>query len=407
MEISVHTEIARGEHGAFTPLPRAVVTDAGLRDELAAGIPVPSLAGLAKVRLATALLAAFPMLLLLELDREDLAADVAPAGRLVADFVLAAFTAFELTRRTPRMPRIAAAAILAVALRWALVAMRSCGRGVHVSVWAAAGLAVGAGALWLARAPTASRVALELGGRLGLTRQDLLRARAEEDEPVSSSLFGTAIAAAVGLPAALFVARRAHLALAAQAVALVAYAVVVPELVKRLDSGKGASTLGSPGRDLVHPVALVLAIGAGLAASVALVSGGEAFMKAGTELARCADKLDAEAKRLVAAQARELAEAVRRVRASTWLGVVSVAVVPLAEERIYRGVLLPVLVRRYGRAYGLFATSLAFAFAHAGVYEIAVWQTALLGFAFGIAYLEGGLVAAFATHAVWNLLQLV
>jgi len=82
------------------------------------------------------------------------------------------------------------------------------------------------------------------------------------------------------------------------------------------------------------------------------------------------------------------------------------AIFPFAEERVYRGLLQDVLVRKYGRAYGVFAASLAFGVAHLGVYQIALYQTVLLGIGFGIAYVEGGLIAAFIVHATWNLLQL-
>ena len=67
---------------------------------------------------------------------------------------------------------------------------------------------------------------------------------------------------------------------------------------------------------------------------------------------------------------------------------------------------MDVLVRRYGLTLGLFVSAAVFGFAHAGVYEIALYQTVLLGLGFGIAYAEGGLIAAFAVHAVWNLLNL-
>lgn len=402
MRVTASSEIAVGEHGPFVPLPRALLEDARLRDELAGAIPLPSLRGLARVRAACAALAAFPLALALWQDRAS------GPGALVLDASVLGFTARELARPTPRLPRITAAALLAVALRFVLVAVTACGRGVGTEVWASAGLALASGALWLAKAPPAARVALDLAGKLGLERSDLARARPEEDAEVSGALFGATIAAAVGLPAVLFVARRAHLALGAQAAVLVAYAAAVPTVVRRvLDGGEGGALARARARELVSPLALLAATTAGLVAASALVGGGDAFMKGGTELARCVGKLDAEGRRLALAQAREVAEAASRVRASTWLAIVAVTVVPLAEERVYRGLLLPVLVRRYGRAYALFATSLAFAFAHAGVYEIAAWQTAMAGFAFGVAYLEGGLVAAFAAHALWNLFQLV
>jgi membrane protease YdiL (CAAX protease family) len=66
-----------------------------------------------------------------------------------------------------------------------------------------------------------------------------------------------------------------------------------------------------------------------------------------------------------------------------------------------------VLVRRYGRAYGVLTTSLTFGVVHVGVYHAALYQTALLGAAFAIAWLEGGLVAAFLAHATWSALALL
>jgi membrane protease YdiL (CAAX protease family) len=47
-----------------------------------------------------------------------------------------------------------------------------------------------------------------------------------------------------------------------------------------------------------------------------------------------------------------------------------------------------------------------FGIAHVGIYQLALYQTVLLGVAFGIAYAEGGLLAAFTVHAAWNLLRL-
>ena len=108
----------------------------------------------------------------------------------------------------------------------------------------------------------------------------------------------------------------------------------------------------------------------------------------------------------LAAESAELARAIAKVRASTPLVLMTAAIFPFAEERIYRGLLQDVLVRKYGRAYGVFAASIGFGIAHLGVYQVALYQTVLLGIGFGIAYVEGGLLAAFIVHATWNLLQL-
>ena len=76
--------------------------------------------------------------------------------------------------------------------------------------------------------------------------------------------------------------------------------------------------------------------------------------------------------------------------------------VPLAEERLYRGLRQRVLTRRDGERRGLVAASLVFGAAHLAVYRVASYQAALLGFGFGTAWIGGGLPASFLAHAVWN-----
>jgi membrane protease YdiL (CAAX protease family) len=81
----------------------------------------------------------------------------------------------------------------------------------------------------------------------------------------------------------------------------------------------------------------------------------------------------------------------------------SVVLVPIVEERVYRGLLQRVLTGKLGNARGLAAASSVFGLAHLGVYRFAVYQTALLGVAFGVTYAEGGIGAAMLVHALWNL----
>lgn len=394
--VDARTEVETAD-GTWMPLPRALVDVGSIREALAEAIEVPSLRGHARLRAVTAGLAAFPLLAVLDLDRRT-TLGAGSRGALAGDLLAAAFVARELARKTPAMPRVAAAVLLAVGVRLLGFVMASCARGVDVPTWLATGLAFAAGGLWLARAPTASRVALELGGKLGLTRSDLLGARAEEDLPVPSGLLGVSLAATLGLPLVLALARRAGMAIELQAVVLVAYGALVPLGVAR--AGGAAPKPRTRTREQIFAAA------AGLVAAIALAGGGDAFMRAGDELARCAEKLDAESRRTIATHAREVGDALARVRASSWLALTSVIAVPFAEERVFRGVLLPVLVRRYGRAYGVFATSIGFAVLHASAYVLAGWQVAMLGFAFALAYLEGGILAAIAAHAIWSLLQI-
>ena len=118
------------------------------------------------------------------------------------------------------------------------------------------------------------------------------------------------------------------------------------------------------------------------------------------------NRLDNEARLARLAENQELARAVARVRGSVGLMLMTAIAFPFAEERVFRGVLQDVLARRFGRAYGIFGASVAFGVAHLGIYEVALYQTVLLGLGFGLAYAEGGILAAFFVHATWNLLQM-
>jgi membrane protease YdiL (CAAX protease family) len=395
--LAVHADtlISRTADGPFAPLAIALEHDAPLRDEVAGAIAVPSLAAWSRGRLVVLALAAVPLLMLLELDRELVGKELLGVGRLLVDVLLAAYVVFELTRRTPRMPAVAGAALLAVSMRWWLVATRLCGKGVHPAVWAAAALSVGTALALLARAPSRGRVALELLDKLGISRSEANAVKAKEAAAPAGALVVGAAAAAAGLPLLLWLLRRGGTPLWLQAAGFVAYAVVVPLVVLRRD--------GHDRRPSV--VRTLFAIALGLVLTASLLHGTHQFFDAGGELARCTGHLDEATRRLLTAEASELSRRVASVRASTALVVMTTAVMPLAEERIYRGLLMNVLVRKYGFTYGLFASAAAFGVAHVGIYELALYQTVLLGIGFGLAYAEGGLVAAFVVHAVWNLLN--
>jgi membrane protease YdiL (CAAX protease family) len=251
-----------------------------------------------------------------------------------------------------------------------------------------------------ARAPTRERAALELLAKVGISPAEAIAARAEGQAPPEGARVLAAVGAAAGLPALLWVMRRSGVGVWPQAVAFVAYAAIVPALVMRRSKPAGVAASAR-----VNVVATLFAIALGLALTASLLHGTNQFFDAGGELARCTGRLDEASRRLLAAEAAELARRVASVRADTALAVMTTAVMPLAEERIYRGLLMNVLVKRYGFTYGLFASAAAFGMAHVGIYEIALYQTVLLGIGFGLAYAEGGILAAFVVHAVWNLLN--
>lgn len=409
--VSARTEVAPASQGPFAPVAVALEQSSALRDAFARAIPVPSLTAWWRLRWVVFAMATIPLAMLLELDRELVGRDLVSQGRFLVDGAVAAYVAYELTRRTPRLPAIAGLAMLAVAMRWGLVVTRLCAKDVHPAVWAAAGASAAAGLVILARAPSRGRVALELMGKLGISRTDALAARATAGGAMPESrLVGGAVAAAAGLPLLLYALRRGGVEIVPQAAAFVAYGVVVPPLVHRLaGSARGAagaaSATGTGPDARARVVRVLLAILAGLTATAALVHGTHQFFEAGGELARCTSRLDEASRRMLAAEAAELARRIANVRASTALALMTTAVMPLAEERIYRGLLMDTLVKRYGFTYGLFAASVAFGLAHVGVYELALYQTVLLGVGFGLAYAEGGIVAAFVVHAMWNLLN--
>jgi membrane protease YdiL (CAAX protease family) len=406
LKVHAETLISRSGEAPFAPLAVALEHDAPLRDDMAKAIPVPSLTAWSRARFVVLALAAVPLLLLVELDRELVSKHLLGPGRLLVDLLLAAYVVFELTRRTPRMPAVAGAAMLAVSMRWFLVAMRMCGSGVHPAVWASAALSVGAALAILARAPSRGRVALELLAKLGITRSEANAVKVKAVVMPSASLLVAAAAAAAGLPLVLYVLRRSGAGVWVQAAAFVAYGLVVPAIVLHRDArsvAHVAEAAASNPRTTV--VRALFAIALGLVLTASLLHGTHQFFDAGGELARCTGRLDDATRRLLAAEATELSRRVAWVRASTALVLMTTAVMPLAEERIYRGLLMNVLVRKYGFTYGLFASSLAFGVAHVGVYELALYQTVLLGIGFGLAYAEGGVIAAFVVHAVWNLLN--
>jgi membrane protease YdiL (CAAX protease family) len=339
--------------------------------------------------------------MLLELDRELVTAHAMSPSRLVMDFAMAAYVVFEMTRRTPRLPGVAAVAMAALALRFVAFALRPCGHGVHVLVYAGAVLAAGAACAVVALVPNRARVVLELLDRMQITRSAAFAATAPR-EP-GGALVGFVVAVGAALPGLLYVSRQAGLGLLAQGVVCVAYAVATPFLARKI-AGEIVFRPPAPGPPARR---VALGIGAGLALTFALLSSGRDFFQAGADLARCLGKLDTEAKRALEAQSSEIARSITRVRESTVLLVLTAAVFPFVEERVYRGLVQDVLVRKYGSSYGVFASAIVFGVAHYGIYEVALYQTVLLGIGFGIAYVEGGLLAAFTVHAAWNVAMLL
>jgi len=399
-KLSAASLVAPTQDGPFEPLGRAIETNGRLRDRLAEAIPIPSLGRhYGRLRLFLLGLIAPSMVMLLELDRELAGGGDVSVLRVVVDLILVAYAVWELTRRTPRMPIVLATSLLAISLRWGLILARLCG-AARVFVYVGAALPLLAAVVVMVRLPSRARVSLELLGKLGISRSDFYRVANDRPE-APAALIAAAVGIAAALPAMLIGLRALGAGPIPQAIAFLLFALIVPELARRtMDSGTGYRPAAMPPRSIMNAVIL------GIAVTSALVTAGRLFFDTGTEIARCAERLDKEAAAAHAAEAIELTRAVTNVRASILLVLLAAIVFPFGEERIYRGLLQDTITRRYGKAYGIFASALGFGLAHVGIYHMALYQTVLLGIGFGLAYAEGGLLAAFMVHATWNILQL-
>lgn len=83
------------------------------------------------------------------------------------------------------------------------------------------------------------------------------------------------------------------------------------------------------------------------------------------------------------------------------LGVTALVLAPLFEETLFRGVLLPVLARRWGSGWGVLLSAAAFALAHLSLGELL--PLFVLGLGLGWLRLQSGrLGASVLMHGLWN-----
>jgi membrane protease YdiL (CAAX protease family) len=390
--LTAATEIGRTKDGPFAPLALAVHEDDALREAFARALELPLAEAYARARLWL-LIGLVPLLMLAELDRELWHAGFERAGaRLATDLFVVAIAAIDLARRLPRHPRATAVLLFAGAARYALFVARPCAHGVHPTIFVAPLVAAAAGALLVWRAPTPAKVAEAVLARLGVTADDV-RAR-----PTRAHV-GAALLAASGLPLVLAAAR--GLGLWISGALFVAYAAFVPFVVeRRFEPGSRRR----PRWEAVVPAAAIA-----FALTSGLANGAHYGFDAAVNAARCvAPGAFAEPARVVLeAEGRDVAKNVARARESAPYFIMTVVIVPMCEERVFRGLLQRVLARRFGTARGIALAALAFGLAHLGVYKVAVYQTVLMGVGFGAAYAAGGYPAAALAHVVWNLLLVV
>lgn len=403
LAIGANTEVALREDGPFRRVGDALIALASLRDALADALVVPSLTKYRRVR-GWLFVALIPLLMLAELDREIVAVGIDGAWmRLVCDLFLAVVVGADLVRMLPRHPRVSAIVLAGAGARFTLFVAKACGR-IHPAIAVAAVGSLGAAvALWRL-SPTPAAVAREILARwdAGSANAD---ARSGEGARAGAGArgaaqdaragWGVALAAAgvgLGLPIALAVAQRSGIGLWPRAVLFAAYAALVPIAFERaIEGGRARSSA---------PTAI--AIAAAFALSLGLTNGAHFGADALIHAAQCM-RPSSGAQRLLDAEAHEVTRNLEQARTGLAFFAMNVIVVPLAEERVYRDLAQRVFARRFAAPIAIALASVLFAAAHLDVYRVAVYQMIPLGIACGIAYAEGGLIAAVAVHALWNL----
>jgi membrane protease YdiL (CAAX protease family) len=394
--VAATTRVAIRRAGPFAPIADALEEDARLRDLFAEGLDL-DVARRWKTLRFTLMLGLVPLGLLAEVDRELWLAHAPSAlARLVGDLFVMGAVVHDLARRTPHHPRTTAVVLFAAALRFALFVAKGCGVA-HFVAYAGLAAALASAVAVAVLAPTPERVIAATLARLGVSAADVRAMRAAALP--SAMLVASAIAAAAALPMVLALMRVAKLGTLAQAIAFAVFGLVVPLAIEH--AFDRVNRIRRSAWRVASAVVLGLALAVGL--------GGVArhAIDASTNVARCVAPESAfarSARGLVEAQNEELSRA-PEPGSKVPLVALNVLLVPLVEERVYRGLLQRVLAARFGRARGLAAAALLFGLAHVGVYKVALYQTTILGVSFGAAFAAGGLAASVIVHAVWNFVQ--
>ena len=391
-DLTPSSMLALTREGPFSPFAEALRKNGALRDRFAEGLALPALTAYRRVR-AWMFLGLVPILMLAELDRELGGAGVSGAwARLAVDAFLAAATTVDLAQKTPRHPRTTAFVFAGAAARYAFLLARTCARGVSPILIAAPVVALAVAVLVAWRAPSPSSIVNASLARLGITN-------ATHDARPTNTHLVAALAAGLGLPIVLFLARHAHLGVWPQGGLFVLYSAIVPPLAAR----------GFPKE---RPTAAGVALGfvLGFALTVGLTNLAHYGVDAVAYVLRCLDPSGFEhgtVRKLLAAESGEVKRGIEEAREKWAFFAMTVFIVPIVEERVYRGLLQRVFARRYGAARAIALAAVIFALAHLGVYRVALYQTVLLGIAFGAAFEEGGIIAAVLVHTAWNLYLLL
>ncbi len=394
------SRIGLSRDGPFAPVADALDASGKLRDLFAEGLDLDVARRWRSLRF-TVLFGLVPLGLLAEVDRELGGAGTPGAhARMIADVFVLFIAGIDVLRRTPRHPKTTALVFLACAARFALFVSKGCGSG-HAITYAALLASAAAGIAMLAFAPSPAQVTAATLVRLAISDADV-RATRIAVRP-STGLVASACAAGVALPLVLVFARWAGISTWVQTIVFAGFGALVPTAIE----------LVFERRVYIPRIAwtrVLFATAMGLALTLGLSGVARNSIDASAQVTRCIDPAafpTGAAKRLIDAQNQEVSRNVPRGDGRWPLLVMNVLLVPLVEERVYRGLVQRVLAARFGSTAGLAGAAILFGLAHLGVYRFAVYQTTLLGVSFGVAYAGGGLGAAAIVHAVWNLMLML
>jgi membrane protease YdiL (CAAX protease family) len=390
------TRVSLSLAGPFVPIADALEGSAALRELFVTALD-PKCARLYRRLRFTLLLALVPFALLFELDRELWVVGARGAGaRALVELVVLAIVGIDFAWRAPRHPKTSGIVLLASATRYAMLIAKPCGAAAPM-FWLSGVVALSGAVTLFAIAPSPMRVARELLPLLAISADDVRATRVRA--PPSIAYVASAVAVAAGLPLVLALAMWANVALVVRAAIFIAYAGLVPMAIETFFEPHHRRARYDWSR---VPAAAAL----GFALTLGVTDVTRHAMDAATYTQKCVDPSgydESVTKRFLDAQNREVNRTTPEEGSPWALLMLNVLVAPLAEERIYRGLLQRVLVARVGKTPGILGGAVAFGVAHLGVYRVATYQTMLLGIAFGAAYGEGGLAAAAIVHALWNL----
>lgn len=419
-ELSTHAPsgddcIAFTPAGPFAPVDRELDRDGALRDALLVGYPLARASRYQRWKLVlfTGLV---PVLTLAALDRDLVAAGYPGAlASLAIDAAFAVACAIDLMRQHPRMPMVTAAAFASAGVRVLLVITSRCG-DVHPLLFLVLAMGVVASVATVALSPRPRAVADHLRRALSLAPPTRL--------PPSSArgfyaYIGYAVASAAALPLLLLALRTLSVSISAQLLTFIVFALVVPH-VGRVLVGKElpplrmavAQAAGISPRAFEPSFALswrAIRRAAGAAAamlvlSFAMVRGAQNLLDATAEALACSSEQPGQPSPLLRFIESERAEVAAEQHAPDLPSLLlTVAVVPVAEELVYRGLVQHALRKRVRRRLAIGLSALLFGLAHLLVYKTVAWQTVLLGLTFGLAYESAGLLASTLVHMLWNL----